>query len=103
MMGAGSRGSRGTTASPSSHARRSSATNLGPPGRASATSSCTAGKLPAKLTAMPTFEYDDLYSPITWRSAGEFRDILYDISADGIAKITINRPEVRNAFRPQTL
>jgi len=52
---------------------------------------------------MPTFEYDDLYSPIEWRSAGEFRDILYDISADGIAKITINRPEVRNAFRPQTL
>jgi naphthoate synthase len=44
----------------------------------------------------------DLYAPIEWRSAGEFTDILYE-KADGIAKITINRPEVRNAFRPQTL
>lgn len=32
----------------------------------------------------------------------EWRDIRYEV-ADGIAKITINRPEVRNAFRPQTL
>jgi naphthoate synthase len=37
-----------------------------------------------------------------WRSAGEYRDIRYEI-ADGIAKITIDRPEVRNAFRPQTI
>src|SRR4051794_5925224 len=44
----------------------------------------------------------DLYAPIEWQSAGEFTDILYE-KADGIAKITINRPEVRNAFRPQTL
>lgn len=43
-----------------------------------------------------------LYRPIEWRTAGEFTDILYE-KADGIAKITINRPEVRNAFRPQTL
>jgi naphthoate synthase len=36
-------------------------------------------------------------------SGGEkFTDITYQV-ADGIAKITINRPEVRNAFRPQTL
>jgi 1,4-dihydroxy-2-naphthoyl-CoA synthase len=33
---------------------------------------------------------------------GEHRDIRYE-KAEGIAKITINRPEVRNAFRPQTL
>ena len=45
---------------------------------------------------------ESLYEPIEWRSAGEFSDILYE-KADGIAKITINRPEVRNAFRPQTL
>lgn len=38
-----------------------------------------------------------------WISAGEYSDILYDITEDGIAKITINRPEVHNAFRPQTL
>ena len=36
-------------------------------------------------------------------SGGEkFTDITYQV-ADGMAKITINRPEVRNAFRPQTL
>ena len=37
-----------------------------------------------------------------WTSSGSFGDITYE-SAEGIAKITINRPEVRNAFRPQTL
>ena len=31
-----------------------------------------------------------------------FTDVIYEV-ADGIAKITINRPEVRNAFRPQTI
>jgi naphthoate synthase len=45
---------------------------------------------------------DELYAPIEWRSAGDFEDILYE-RAEGLAKITINRPEVRNAFRPQTL
>lgn len=37
-----------------------------------------------------------------WQLAGDFEDIRYE-KAEGIAKITINRPEVRNAFRPQTL
>jgi len=37
-----------------------------------------------------------------WTQHGEFRDIRYE-TAEGIAKITICRPEVRNAFRPQTL
>lgn len=45
---------------------------------------------------------ESLYEPIEWHPAGEFQDILYE-KADGIAKISINRPEVRNAFRPQTL
>jgi naphthoate synthase len=45
---------------------------------------------------------NELYAPIEWRTAGEFEDILYE-RAEGLAKITINRPEVRNAFRPQTL
>lgn len=37
-----------------------------------------------------------------WQSVGEFSDIIYE-KGDGIAKITINRPEVRNAFRPLTV
>jgi naphthoate synthase len=40
---------------------------------------------------------------VTWTSGGEYEDIRYELSADGIAKITIDRPEVRNAFRPQTV
>ncbi|MFF5989153.1 1,4-dihydroxy-2-naphthoyl-CoA synthase [Prauserella flavalba] len=38
-----------------------------------------------------------------WESQGEWDDIRYETTEDGIAKITINRPEVHNAFRPQTL
>src|SRR4051812_14632388 len=38
-----------------------------------------------------------------WTAAASFEDIRYETSGDGIAKITIDRPEVRNAFRPQTL
>jgi naphthoate synthase len=40
---------------------------------------------------------------VTWTPAAEFEDIRYELSGDGIAKITIDRPEVRNAFRPQTV
>jgi naphthoate synthase len=45
---------------------------------------------------------DDCYGPIEWIASGDYRDISYE-TAEGIAKITICRPEVRNAFRPQTL
>jgi naphthoate synthase len=41
-----------------------------------------------------------------WTTVGEFTDIRYEVSTGddaGIAKITINRPHKRNAFRPQTL
>ncbi len=41
-------------------------------------------------------------SAIQWERAREFEDIYYD-KAEGIAKITINRPEVHNAFRPLTV
>lgn len=45
---------------------------------------------------------DSLYAPIEWRSEGSYDDIRYE-RGEGIARITIDRPEVHNAFRPQTL
>jgi naphthoate synthase len=41
-------------------------------------------------------------SAADWKPAGDYQDIRYE-QAEGIAKITICRPEVRNAFRPETL
>jgi len=40
--------------------------------------------------------------PVAWETVRSFQDIKYE-RFDGIAKITINRPEVRNAFRPETI
>ena len=39
----------------------------------------------------------------TWAKVRDFEDIKLERTEDGIAKITINRPEVRNAFRPKTV
>ena len=38
-----------------------------------------------------------------WTQLNKFEDILLECTDDGIAKLTINRPEVRNAFRPKTV
>ena len=39
---------------------------------------------------------------IEWQAAGTYDDIIYQ-KAEGIARISINRPEVHNAFRPKTI
>ncbi|MBK9031508.1 MAG: 1,4-dihydroxy-2-naphthoyl-CoA synthase [Myxococcales bacterium] len=39
----------------------------------------------------------------TWTRVAGYEDIKYEKSPEGIARVTINRPEVRNAFRPQTV
>jgi naphthoate synthase len=70
----------------------------------------TAGTIPqvlAMVAAVPRRHKDappedQLYAPIAWRSEGDYEDILYE-RGDAIAKISINRPEVHNAFRPPTL
>jgi naphthoate synthase len=40
---------------------------------------------------------------VDWQKVTDYEDIRLETSGDGIAKITIDRPEVRNAFRPQTV
>src|SRR5207237_1491705 len=40
--------------------------------------------------------------PVAWRKVRDFHDIKYE-HFEGIARIAINRPEVRNAFRPETI
>jgi len=39
----------------------------------------------------------------SWQAWGEYEDILLDKSEEGIARLAINRPDKRNAFRPQTV
>ena len=38
-----------------------------------------------------------------WIKLHDYEDILFERTEDGVAKVTINRPEVHNAFRPQTV
>ena len=48
-------------------------------------------------------DYLSINSDIEWVKQESYEDILFYKSADGIAKIAINRPEKRNAFRPKTI
>jgi naphthoate synthase len=68
------------------------------------------GSIPA---ARPIGEITDptrntIRPALEWSTSGDYRDITYGVGRPGgaqgsVAKVTINRPEVRNAFRPQTL
>jgi naphthoate synthase len=40
---------------------------------------------------------------VTWTSVADYEDIRYEHSGTGIARVTIDRPEVHNAFRPETV
>ena len=40
---------------------------------------------------------------VVWQPAGSYEDIVLEVSEEGIARITINRPHKRNAFRPRTV
>ena len=40
---------------------------------------------------------------VSWQSWGDYEDIYLDKSPDGIARVAINRPDRRNAFRPLTI
>ena len=51
----------------------------------------------------PCHELKEHIMPIDWTTAHEYEDIRYEHSGTGIAKITIDRAHVRNAFRPETV
>ena len=62
--------------------------------------------VPEGSPAMTDPAHSSIVPACDWVSAGDYGDITYELSsgdAAGIAKITINRPHKRNAFRPQTL
>ena len=62
--------------------------------------------VPEGSPALTDPSHSSIASGATWEQRGDYGDIRYEVSTGddaGIAKITINRPHVRNAFRPQTL
>src|SRR5262249_24106267 len=57
-----------------------------------------------RRTLMPSLKPAPVSTtPPEWTRHPGYEDIRYETSTDGIAKVTIARPEVRNAFRPQTV
>lgn len=52
---------------------------------------------------MPKTETGHTAEKVIWKSLKTYEDIRLEMTEDGVAKVTINRPEVRNAFRPITV
>ena len=50
-----------------------------------------------------SFAFAPAEPPVQWQSLGHYSDITLERSEEGIARITINRPHKRNAFRPRTV
>jgi naphthoate synthase len=66
--------------------------------------SATAKALPAKKrAASPATAPVPPPTVPAWKKQRGYKDVVYAKADEGIAKITINRPEVRNAFRPETV
>jgi naphthoate synthase len=60
-------------------------------------------KKPVKMQAKSASDASTIRRASGWKKIKSYQDIRLERTKDGIAKITINRPEVRNAFRPQTV
>jgi len=60
-------------------------------------------RLRASLFSCRPPRYDVGMANALWKSIKTFEDILFEKTEDGVGKITINRPKVRNAFRPKTV
>ena len=59
--------------------------------------------LPLLLSKRRTICFPFPMAKTAWHKITDYTDLKFEKTDDGIAKITINRPEVRNAFRPQTV
>ena len=60
-------------------------------------------RLPPPRPRLPAGGSRRMTDPVAWTRQADYQDIRYEHSGTGIAKVTIDRPEVRNAFRPQTV
>src|SRR6266540_1291455 len=101
--GAGAAGSSGSTARPSSQARVIAAAAAGLGSRTASSAMWREPDTTATLPAASTEpDCEGARAQVEWHQQGDYSDIRYE-TAEGIAKLTICRPEVRNAFRPKTL
>jgi 1,4-dihydroxy-2-naphthoate octaprenyltransferase len=61
------------------------------------------GAHPVPVRSFPGHRLPAAHMTISWTPTADYGDIRYELSGDGIAKISINRPARRNAFRPETV